>query len=148
MINNRKDFMNLLETKRNAGKVTCCVRKMDTTGTAVVDSFVKELGFRPIGEKWEQITQHEARNILMYLFSMDMAYDAELESKPLADELSDYFLSTFSLQSKIFTAGYFEENSGFFKLQTWEPITDATFDTGIVVLDANKIGILWVEDED
>ena len=149
MIKNIKEFTNLLAKKRNSGRVTCCVKEINNAaGIATVDSFVKELGFKPIGEEWELITQQTARNILIYLFSMDMAYNIELDSKPLADKLSYSFLSGFSSGAKIFTNGYFDKDSGFFALRGWQPLSNATFDTDIVILDANKIGILWVEDED
>lgn len=34
------------------------------------------------------------------------------------------------------------------RLSTWDPISDSTFDLGVVVSDEQHIGILWVQDED
>ncbi|WP_254610248.1 hypothetical protein [Bacillus tequilensis] len=38
--------------------------------------------------------------------------------------------------------------SGDVRLSSWSPITQATFDAGLVVIDKKKIGMFWVEDED
>ncbi|MCY8452028.1 hypothetical protein MOC98_03925 [Bacillus spizizenii] len=34
------------------------------------------------------------------------------------------------------------------ELISWSPISQATFDAGLVVIDKKKIGMIWAEDED
>lgn len=38
--------------------------------------------------------------------------------------------------------------SGYVELSSWTPISQATFDAGVVVVDKKNIGMIWVEDED
>ena len=57
-------------------------------------------------------------------------------------------------------AGRFDEDAGFFtnsefathlvfiNQNGWQPLTEATFDSGVVAVDRRGVGILWVEDED
>jgi hypothetical protein len=64
-------------------------------------------------------------------------------------ELSSRFIGIFEKDAKFFTNASFGKNSANkIKLSSWNPITNATFDTGIFVIDKKTVGCLWVEDED
>ena len=156
MIKNHEELYELLLAKRNSGgSVTCSFKDMNqfvstTTNEIAIERFLKELGLKPkrIKGDWKQIDQSMAKKILEYILSMNMAYDIELETKPLANMLSNYFLNEFLSNAIYYTNGYFDEDDGFFKLRAWRSITDSTFDTGVLVIDKNNIGILWGEDND
>ncbi|MFD9627422.1 hypothetical protein [Peribacillus muralis] len=155
MIKNHEEFNEILLAKRNSGSVTCSFKDMDqfvntTTNEIAKELFLKELGLKPkrIKGNWKQIDQSIAKKILEYILSMDMAYDIELETKPLANMLSNYFLNEFLSNAIYYTNGDFDEDDGFFRLRGWQSITDSTFDTGVLVIDKNNIGILWAEDND
>ena len=155
MIKNHEELYELLLAKRNSGSVTCSFKDMNqfvstTTNEIEKELFLKELGLKPkrIKGNWKQIDQSMAKKILEYILSMDMAYDIELETKPLANMLSNYFLNEFLSNAMYYTNGDFDEDDGFFKLRAWRSITDSTFDTGVLVIDKNNIGILWAEDND
>lgn len=155
MIKNHQEFNEILLTKRNSGTVTCSFKDMNqfvnvTTNEIVKELFLKELDLKPkrIKGNWKQIDQSTANKILEYILSMDMAYDIQLETKPLANMLSNYFLNKFLPDATYYTNGDFDEDDGFFSLRGWQPITDSTFDTGVLVIDKKNIGILWAEDND
>lgn len=52
-----------------------------------------------------------------------------------AEQLTAEFLEQFGAQARYFT-------------NNWCSVTDATFDTGVIVIGALQSGCLWVEDED
>ncbi|WHX39765.1 hypothetical protein QNH36_19255 [Mesobacillus sp. AQ2] len=151
MINNIEDFNQILLSKRNTGNITCEFKNIQLASDKITkDQFLNEIGFKPIEikENWKKVDKNEAQRILEYILSFDMAYDTELDAKPEAKTLSSYFLSIFHRKAAFFTNGYFEEDAGSYRLRGWTPITDSTFDTGILAIDKYKIGILWAEDTD
>jgi hypothetical protein len=161
MIKDLEQFNNLMLTNRNAGRVTCSFKDINTsenektktktkTKTNGKELFLKELGFKSnrIEGNWKPIYLSMAKKILEYILSLDMAYDLDLGTKPLADKLSAYFLNQFQSDTKYYTNGIFDEDLGFFRLRSWLPVTDSTFDTGVLAIYKNRIGILWAEDND
>jgi hypothetical protein len=152
---NLEQFNKLLSTKRNSGSVTCSLKDVNSMGDEATKEIIKEqlledlsLKTNRIKGNWKEIDKSMAKQILEYILSFDMAYDIELDSKPLADKLSNYFFNQFLSDTKYYTNGDFDNDFGFFRLRSWTPITNSTFDTGVLGIDKNKIGILWAEDND
>ncbi|WP_242218504.1 hypothetical protein [Bacillus cereus group sp. BfR-BA-01380] len=151
MFNSFEDFNDILLTKRNSGSIICSFKSINNLGNEITkEEFLEEIGHQSneIKGRWEVIDKRMAKKILEYILSMDMAYDIDLETKPLAEKLSNYFLKEFLSDAKYYTNGKFDEVDGFFRLSEWTSITNSTFDTGILAIDKNKIGILWAEDND
>jgi hypothetical protein len=143
--------LNKLLSKRNSGSTNCSFKSMNNSVNEInKELFLDELGFKSdeIKNEWEKVDETTAKKILEYILSYDMAYDAELGTKAKASLICSYFLNEFQSDAIFFTNGYFDEDAGFFKLSAWTPLTDSTFDTGILAIDKNKIGILWAEDND
>jgi hypothetical protein len=63
-----------------------------------------------------------------------------------AKQLLLRFFSFFAADCQFFTNASF--NNDYSRIKSWNPITKATFDTGVVIVNTHRIGILWVEDED
>ena len=61
-----------------------------------------------------------------------------------ADVIGASFLASFEKNARYFTNGTYGPTD----LSGWNPLTDATFDTGVVAVCDSMIGILWVEDGD
>ena len=61
-----------------------------------------------------------------------------------AYRLAEEFLGIFKVQPRFFTNAIFKRG----RLSNWSPISDSTFDTGVICLSSSKIGVLWVQDED
>jgi len=79
-----------------------------------------------------------------------MAYNGEADTLGFAEELTRDFLSWFGEDVKYFTNAKWpkaDELSSRPILGGWTPATDATFDSGILVLGVQS-GVYWVEDED
>jgi hypothetical protein len=59
--------------------------------------------------------------------------------------IAESFLGLFSPpHARYYTNGSFEEHSA----EGWAPITESTFDHGVVACDDESIGIMWAHDED
>ena len=121
---------------------------------ADIDDAARTFGLRPLGDKWRGIDRDTAARVLLALLIEDMAYSSPRISEAEARTACDEFLSQFSADSWFFTNGNWEdgwtksgEAGGSFG-PSWEPATDATFDGGVVVLDREQSGVLWLEDED
>lgn len=93
-----------------------------------------------------EVARDEAERVLVTILTHDLAYDIECVPTASAREYVHRFLSAFASDARFFTNGAFNESHT--SLSSWNPITDANFDTGIFVADANMVGFLWVEDED
>lgn len=96
---------------------------------------------------WE-VKQEEAAKILFYVLSQSLAYSniTVLQEKNLAIPVMQHILCLFSSRPRYFTNGRF--NSHPFCLSSWDPCSSHTYDTGLLLLDEQRIGVLWATDED
>jgi hypothetical protein len=147
------DVCSLLAEERRSGWVTCTVRELlpyeheclpDALGV-IVDGFVDELGFHPIGDLWNQIDREDAELVLTRLLNKGQAYDVAIMEESRARELATMFLSLFAANATFYTNGPVSRGKA---PAGWHPITDATFDRGIVCVDSVRVGIAWMQDED
>ncbi|MFH0347399.1 hypothetical protein ACHADS_12720 [Bacillus vallismortis] len=113
-----------------------------------MNHFVKNHGYHGLDDQWNAVDEQTARHLMTYIRSKDLAYEISLSSEPIAFELSDYFFHYFSDDPVYVTNADVDVQSGDVRLSSWSPITQATFDAGVVVVDKKKIGMIWVEDED
>jgi hypothetical protein len=151
LINNLEEFNKILLSKRNDGKITCKFKSIHSESDNIIkEQFLDGTGFNSyqIKGKWKKVDTSTAQKILEYIFSFDMAYDIELATKSQANFLASYFINEFNSDAEYFTNGNFELDKGFYRLKGWTPLTDSIFDTGILAIDKEKVGILWAEDND
>ncbi|MCY8635335.1 hypothetical protein MOD48_02810 [Bacillus spizizenii] len=76
---------------------------------------------------------------MTYILSLDLAYEYSLSSEPIASELCDYFFRYFSDDPVYDTNADIDVQPGYVELSSWSPISQATFDAGLVVIDKKKI---------
>jgi hypothetical protein len=76
-----------------------------------------------------------------------LAYNAEIMPAARAVEFAEQFFAQFGADGvQYYTNGTFHEQIG--SGAEWNPVTAATFDTGVLVIGPWRSGCLWVEDED
>ncbi len=149
MFSSFDDFKHMMKSKRDAGYVTCEIGcRKHSSILRDVNHFVKNHGYHGLDDQWNAIDEQTARHLMTYILSKDLAYEISLSSEPIAFELSDYFFHYFSDDPVYVTNADVDVQSGDVRLSSWSPITQATFDAGVVVVDKKKIGLIWVEDED
>ena len=96
-----------------------------------------------------------AKAILTALLHKPMGHNMELMPLDKANLLVDRFFSLFSKQALYFSNSTWNENeyAGPDKdfalgLSSYAPLTELTFDSGIVICDNSKIGIIWFSEDD
>jgi hypothetical protein len=135
MISDLNEFRELLLTKRNAGIITTSLRNRKEKSTLIeINKFVSEHNFQSI-DNWLKVDENMSNKIVIYLLSVDMAYHVDLDTKPIAKELANYFLGLFSKNRQIYTNADFINESECIEIENWNPIFDSTFDRGIVIID-------------
>ena len=136
-----------IKEQRTVGHTTCALFH----GADIVSrkERLKRLGYRDIPERfWVNATRDEALSIVTDCLARDMAHDQEVMPEGQARELAAAFLANFDDNAQFLT------NSRRFVANPdpagygWEPISHATFDTGVLVEANGVVGIVWVEDED
>jgi hypothetical protein len=115
----------------------------------IADRLVEQLGFQAPGD-WRIVDREKATNILYGVLHRDLAYYTPVMPINLAHQLAEQFFQLFDFDTTFLTNGQFEpsmKGEGV-ELRGWTPISDATFDTGIVCVSNQHVGMLWVQDED
>ena len=126
--------------------------KQEALGNA--DLAAEAFGIRGLGEDWREVSRKVAAAVLVALLREDMAYSLRRLEDPQVRAAIDDFLGAFSLSARFFTNGNWEvgwtrsKHGSCSFAPKWTPATDATFDGGIIAIDTNSSGILWLEDED
>jgi hypothetical protein len=154
---NSASIIDEILSKRECGYRTCVVEDRqfappvaDSDLFQLADAFVAEPDFTGLGAHWTKIGREDARSIIEELLYKDMAYGVSIMPRATAKNLAERFISLFGEGARYLTNGNFilpttdprsVPNSG-------DPISTSTFDSGVVCVDTNRLGILWVEDED
>ncbi|MBD2438830.1 hypothetical protein [Nostoc sp. FACHB-110] len=114
--------------------------------TELLDLFVSQIGYVGLGTHWKEIHQAAAQKISAFVLTKDLAYSSKIMTIEEAEEITTKMFNFFQNSCKFFTNAVFVNN--YSALSAWDSLTDATFDTGIIIVSARLIGILWVKDED
>lgn len=131
--------------------VTYCVldSRTDKDSQKSLLEFGKKIGFSIESQDLQEIERDQALDIVKLVLKEDLAYSSQIMSDEQAGELARDFCDQFQKGAKFFTNGSLKESSsGKISLSYWSPITKATFDTGVFIIDEKSVGCLWVEDED
>jgi hypothetical protein len=136
-----------IRAQRKYGRVIVnMVEQAGTEGrspTAVADRLAGSLALTQLGAGWRPVSKTEARRIARDILQSDLAYHTEIMSASQAETLVDRFLAFFGDPLTFLT-----NTHPLGSARTVAPITEATFDEGIVVVAEDRAGILWVADED
>lgn len=101
----------------------------------------------------KEVDRKNAAEILKSLLYKDMAYDECLMPLHDAHRLTEQFFSLFSPDCRIYSNSNWNKNeytNKFFEFgfRSFNSLTEATFDSGLIMIQEDKIGIIWFEDED
>jgi hypothetical protein len=114
----------------------------------------QKCGFETSG-RHDEIDHTMAERILVSFMHREMAYNCRCIPLQEAKQLAQQFLEAFPPEeTQFFTNASFEErvdpDNGYalLKISSWNSITDATFETGVIAISPAIQGIFWFEDED
>jgi hypothetical protein len=106
-----------------------------------------EFGLAADPEYYQEIDAAAARRHLELILHHDLAYRVQHMPIARAAELTARFLAPFGTERvRYFTNATDFDATG--QNWAWNPVTTATFDTGVLVVGPQLSGCLWVEDED
>ncbi len=111
---------------------------------AALDNIAVSNGFLPLGTCWREISRSLAAKLLRRILHRGLAYGTKMMTAYRAETLAARFLALTDSPNRHFTNGTFEQprDAG------WTPLTNATFDTGVLSVSSQRFALLWVEDED
>ena len=139
----------LLERKANENWKKAVYEKL--SGLILYD----ELKFNDFKDKLIIINSRQlAKRILKTLLNKGMAYGETRVAEDEAEEIANKFVELFGNDAIYYSNSTWninrQEGSDTFEFgfKCWEFITKSTFDSGLIIADSEKIGIVWFEDED
>ncbi len=113
---------------------------------------LKKIGLVDNAELLAIISLDMAREVIARILWKDLSYSCEIMPKNKAYEFADNILNEYYTgQCTIFSNSTWEEcetenlNP---RLMGYNPMTNATFDSGIIIKHPNYCFCIWVEDED
>ncbi len=126
---------------------------MSARGAKTVPELAREFGLHGELSCYKEIDETAARHLVWRVLHRDMAYNTEIMPDARAAELTDRFLAQFGPGTRYFTNGTWHllpvaEAGTVIAGASWDPVTDATFDTGVLAISPECSGCLWVMDED
>ena len=134
---------------RDCGVVHCGVSLRPSPS---LNELAVEFGLAGDLANYREIDADSALRLVQMILNQDMAYNAEIIPLARAGELADQFLAQFGKTGvRFYTNGRFHEARGpnlTWSGASWNPVTSATFDTGVLIVGLQRSGCLWVEDED
>ena len=113
-----------------------------------INTAVTKFGYKSMKERyyWTILNKKQAVQILTHVLYEDMAYNSRIMEEEKAAELANKFLDLFIEEDTLFVT-----NGMFYKTTdsgSWSDISNATFDSGVIAFDNNRLGIVWFENED
>ncbi len=121
----------------------------------LLDSFILSWGGFAVNDSWQFINQEIAIEIVDSILAQDIAYNSERMKVEDALRITGLFFKLFPKPLYFATNGTLGQNHAkrkkdvnFMASSSWTPVTSATFDTGVVVITTDVIGMLWMLDED
>jgi hypothetical protein len=113
------------------------------------DALTSALGFRTLGGAWVVLDQPHAHQVAYEVLWRDLAYLYEIMEPAVADDLASAFLAHFDADARFFTNfTCLDPTFGVGGNSQGWAVTEATSETGIIVVDQRRVGMLWVEDQD
>lgn len=114
-----------------------------------IDQYLSSLGYINVDVEWMVQTREDAAYLLRSILHRDLAYKDICLPATEAHACVSEFLSLFKLDAKFYTNSEWKsDENGVVDIFHFMAITEATLDAGIVAIDSDTIGMIWVEDED
>lgn len=138
------DIYNKIQKARGS-----CIAGVKEAKVKSVESAAELFGLSNERGIYEKIERTEAMEVIKNVLHKDMAYSVKIMPSEKANNLAEEFIGTFGGEAIFYTNGEYGKprknpNVG----PSWSPATDATFDTGVIVISNEVVGCVWFADED
>ena len=133
-----------IKAHRQSGQaIISLVARTESAPDWAASSAVRALGLKPV--RWRVVSADEAVHALRRALHRDLAYDAPIMPEEVAHGLASRIVRFFGPGAIFYTNHSQAEGQS---TGSWDPLTDATFDTGIIAVGAMCVGVVWFMDED
>lgn len=141
--------------RRNVGRTTCATTPISEPVADIemlVNDVARAHGFHPPETGWTLISGADAHAIVTALLHRDLGSQTEIMPVADAADFATQFLDLAPEPHTYFTNAtwttVFDAASPAAVLSSWNPISNAAFDSGVICVGDGVAAILWVEDED
>ncbi len=143
-------------SQRDCGIVHANIKTLDTLAVSVyekitaIDQFMSDEGFTA-KSLTNVIAIDRAVEHLAWPLHQDLAYLTEIIDENIAVDLAERFIGLFDGGSTLFVSNCLPhptKNSKGDHSYSFNPLTGATFDAGLVGCDGKIVAYIWFEDED
>jgi hypothetical protein len=133
-----------IKANRQSGQVVVSLAaRAERSPDVAASTAIRALGLTPV--RWRTLAAADAVRALRRALHRDLAYDAQIMPEEVAHELALRVVRFFG-QGAVFLTN--QSHSEGQSTGSWDPVTDATFDTGIIAVGAKHVGVVWFMDED
>jgi hypothetical protein len=134
---------------RDIGVVRCGYLERAATLMEVAQEF----SLNDDNANYHTISLVKAEETMARLLHQDMAYNSEIMAMEQAWNLAVEFLRYFNhAEARFYTNIDFgtirQTGPDSWAGPQWNPVTNATFDAGVIAIDPKRAACFWVEDED
>jgi hypothetical protein len=144
-----QELVDQIQARRRFGRITCSALRRREPGNAndQADAITRMHGFRGLAEGWIAIPEEAARELVTHILHKDLAYMLEVMPRAEATTLADAFIAAVPEPCTYLTNATWDVAPEV-KLTSWDPVSESTFDAGVICVGAEAIVLIWVEDED
>lgn len=121
------------------------LRVVESPPSELLNDLLSHFGFAHPDEDLSPISRDQAADLIAHLVAYDQAFGHPTRVIDIAEDCGHEFVGLFPRESRFFTNS---ADSIFAPIRTWRSLTDATFDSGVLVVSTSRAGVLWFEDED
>lgn len=140
------DLLDSFRRGRAAGLTRVWTGPAPADGTP--EAIAAQLGYAPAPDALRAIDLEEAAGLLEWLYRESVAYGVcGPASNRVLDEVYEALLDLRS-GAAFWTNGDWSGRWKGGRTASWAPLSDATFDVGVIGCDADHAFIFWVEEED
>lgn len=153
----RAELRTLLRGDMDEGYLTVdfkeVAKNLDSNPHSVLDQFVEQFEFSPLGNDWLELEQSKATDVLQFVLTHHPNFPyLKVRSPEEVYPLAEMFLSVFDEDVRFFS------NATLIKTEStssdWEKelpiqykkIGQGKYDAGVVAIDKHQMGIFWYQD--
>lgn len=138
------DILEKIANARDTGRTTAKFFPLSKLGPVTPDEIAVSAGFTPLGADWKLLSREEARLHLQNILCRDMSYNEEIMTLENAALLTDLLFKVLPINTVFYTNLKIYSRTS----RSWLPVTDSTFDTGLIAISDLGASLIWFEDED
>jgi hypothetical protein len=136
-------FLKDVRNQRHAGRVggIAMRRREDLDEVQAADMAAEACSLHTLGDHWVAISDQQAQALVEDFLYLELAYNTPAMMVREAPPLAARFMAFTEAPRATLT-------NTLARRESWISLSDATFDSGVVCIDSERIVLLWVEDED